>query len=72
MTLISTLTGLTASLAAVAAGFLLGLPLLVLAILYPVAGVMGCIASQWALEQRERLAAAVPQLPYYSPQAYFG
>lgn len=72
MTLISTLTGVTASLAAVVAGFLLGLPLLVLAILYPVAGVMGCIASQLTLEQRERLAAAVPQLPCYSPQAYFG
>lgn len=71
MTLISTLTGVTASLAAVAAGFLLGLPLLALALIYPVAGVLGCTACQWALEQRERLAAG-PQLAYYSPRPYFG
>ena len=71
MTLISTLTGITASLAAVAAGFLLGLPLLALALICPAAGVLGCTACQWALEQRERLAAR-PQPAYYSPRSYFG
>jgi uncharacterized membrane protein AbrB (regulator of aidB expression) len=64
MILISTLTGVTASLAAVAAGFLLGL-------ICPVAGVLGCTACQWAREQRERLAAG-PQLAGYSPRPYFG
>ena len=47
MTLISTLTGLIASLAAVAAGFLLGLPLQSVLLLLPAIGLCVALPDHW-------------------------